>query len=198
VNNPTNNGRVGEVVEASTTSFLSHCHELYNSPHLGSLVRTGGQEHVYGVVAEVRTQNLDPGRRPIAMGENEETEEAVYERHPQLTRLLSTEFHAVVVGHDDNGTILRHLSPVPPRIHSFVYTCNDDEVRDFSGSLEFLPVLFATPVGPQDEVVASFLHQASRCHDDREGFLIAAGKVMAPLLSGQMQRLNAILGRLAQ
>ena len=74
--------RVGEVVEASTSRFVVQCHELYGAPPLGSLVRSEGG--VYGVVAEVATQSLDPGRRAVAMGRGEESAEAVYRRHPQL------------------------------------------------------------------------------------------------------------------
>ena len=35
--------RVGEVIEASTTEFVAQCYELYQSPPLGSLVKTGDQ-----------------------------------------------------------------------------------------------------------------------------------------------------------
>ena len=69
-------GRIGEIVEATTAAFTARCHELYVAPALGTLVRAGGNNPVLGIVAEVRTQSLDPSRRPIAMGVDEETEEA--------------------------------------------------------------------------------------------------------------------------
>ena len=91
--------RLGEVVEASTTQIVAQCYELYTSPPLGSLVRCGTSDTtgedgdaVYGIVYEVSTHSIDPGRRPIARGRDEDDEDAVYEANPQLSRLLSTEF----------------------------------------------------------------------------------------------------------
>jgi len=189
-------GRIGEIVEATTAAFTARCHELYVAPALGTLVRAGGNNPVLGIVAEVRTQSLDPSRRPIAMGVDEETEEAVYEHNPQLNRLLSTEFQAIVVGYESESGLKRHLSPFPPRIHSFVYECGRDRLREFSSSYEFLPSLLNSPIGPQDELIAAFLRYSSLTQEDAQAYLVGAGKALAPLLIGQIQRLNNILIRL--
>ena len=137
--------RVGEVVEASTSRFVVQCHELYGAPPLGSLVRSEGG--VYGVVAEVTTQSLDPGRRAVAMGRGEDSAEAVYRRHPQLTRLMSTELEAVVVAHRGEGGLSRFLAPTPPRIHEIVHACGGPELVEVAGELELLPSLLASPCG---------------------------------------------------
>ena len=192
-----NNLAVGEVVCASTTEFTSQCHRLYEAPPLGSLVRCGSDSAVYAIVGEVATQSLDPGRRTVAMGEDEETEEAVYERNPQLTRLLTTEFRCIVVGHRADGIILRYLAPLPPKIHSFVHQCGADEVLELSDSLDFMSLLLAAPFGSQDDVITSFLRQASLCHPEPRAFLVDAGKELATLMGGQVQRLNGILRRLS-
>ena len=55
------------------------------------------------------TRSIDPGRRPVAMGAGEETVEAVYDRNPQLNRLLSTEFRSLVVAHRRDGEDLAAL-----------------------------------------------------------------------------------------
>ena len=184
---------VGEVVEASTAYFLAQCHRLYDAPPLGALVKSEGDAPVYGVVAEVTTRSIDPGRRTMAMGEDDPSGDAVYERNPQLARLLATEFRAAVVGHRDAGRVRRYLAPLPPRIHDFVFCCADDETAAFSEALDFLPLLLAVPVGSPDEVVAAFLRRASQAHADPEAFLLRAGKELAPALGGQFQRLSAIL-----
>ena len=193
----TGDAPVGEVVEASTTEFVAQCHELYGSPPLGALVKTGGEDTVYGVVADVITRSLDPGRRPVAMGAGEADVEAVYSRNPQLARLLSTEFRAVVVGHMQDGRLIRYVAPLPPKIHDMVYPCREEETREFSGSLHFLPLLLAVQTGSPDDVVAAFLRGASRSHADPRAFLVGAGREMASLLGGDLQRLNGILRRLA-
>ena len=188
---------VGEVVEASTAEFLAQCHRLYDAPPLGALVKSEGDAPVYGVVAEVTTRSIDPGRRSMAMGEDDPSGDAVYERNPQLVRLLATEFRAAVVGHLEDGRVRRYLAPLPPRIHDFVFCCADDETAEFSEALDFLPLLLAAPVGSPDEVVAAFLRGSSRAHPDPEAFLLRAGKELAPALGGQFQRLSAILKGLA-
>ncbi len=186
--------RVGEVVEASTSRFLVQCHELYGAPPLGSLVRSEGG--VYGVVAEVTTQSLDPGRRAVAMGRGEDSAEAVYRRHPQLSRLMSTELEAVVVAHRDGGQLSRFLAPTPPRIHEIVHACGGPELVEVAGDLELLPSLLASPAGSPDDVTAAFLRQVVQAHPDPERVRLEAGRRLAGLLPGQLHRLTGILKRL--
>ncbi len=190
-------GPVGEVVAASTTEYLTQCRALYGAPPLGTLVKSEGHDAIYGIVGEVATQSIDPGRRTMALGEEDASGDAVYDRNPQIARLLTTEFRSIVVGHGDGGHLRRYLAPLPPRIHDFVFPCHEDEVAGFSDSLDFLPLLLAAPVGSPDDVVAAFLRRSSRSHPDSDAFLVQAGKELATVLSGQFQRLNGILKRLA-
>ena len=189
--------RLGEVVEATTSEFVVQCYELYTAPILGSLVRCGNNGSIYGIVHEIGTRSIDAGRRPIARGRDEEDEEAIYESNPQLSRLLSTEFRAVSVGHREDGVLRRWLAPLPPRIHSFVYPCSDDDLREFSAELDFASILLSAPIASADDVLAAFLTMAGNAHLDRDDFLVSAGKRLTPLLGGQMQRLDGILRRIA-
>ena len=186
--------RVGEVVEASTSRFVAQCHELYGAPPLGSLVRSEGG--VYGVVAEVTTQSLDPGRRAVAMGRGEDSAEAVYRQHPQLARLMSTELEAVVVAHRSGGKLSRFLAPTPPRIHEIVHACGGPELVEVAGELELLPSLLASPAGSPDDVTAAFLRQVVQAHPEPERVRLEAGRRLAGLLPGQLHRLTGILKRL--
>ena len=196
--------RLGEVVEASTTQIIAQCYDLYTAPPLGSLVTCGMSDvaggdgdMIYGIVCEVSTRSIDPGRRPIARGRDEDDEDAVYEANPQLSRLLSTEFRALVVGHRRAGVLYRWLAPLPPRIHSFVYACSDDDLREFSSALDFAPILLSAPIVATDDVLAAFLKTASAVHRDPGRFLVSAGRQLTPLLGGELQRLNGILRRIA-
>jgi len=192
--------RVGEVIEASTTDFVAQCYELYQLPALGSLVKTRDQEvELYGIVYHAATTSIEPGRRPIARGKDEDSEEAIYRSSPQLLKLLKSEFSALVVGHRQDGKFYHYLPPKPARIHSFVYLCNPDDVRDFGKSFDFLNMLINTrlPV-PIDELIAACLRQMSQVYEDRQAFLVAAGKELAILLSGEFNQLKAILGRIKE
>lgn len=194
---PAVDSRLGEVVEASTGDFSVECYELYEAPPLGALVRCSEDGPIYGVVGQVATSSLDPARRPIARGRHENTEEAVYRSNPQLERLLRTEFRALVVGHAVGSRMMRFLAPGPPRIHAFVYACAGEEVRDFTSSLEFLPLLLSAPIGSPDDIVASFVRQASVYHPEPREFLLEAGREIATLLGRDTQRLNGLLKRLS-
>jgi len=190
--------RAGEVIEASTTDFVAQCYELYQLPPLGSLVKTTDEAVVqYGIVYNAATTSLEPGRRPIARGKDEATEEEIYRSSPQLLKLLRSEFSAVVVGHRESDRLCHYLPPKPARIHAFVYLCAPDEMKEFSQSFDFLNILTNTrlPV-PADELIAAALRRMSQAHEDSHAFLVAAGKELATLLSGQYNQLKAILGRI--
>jgi hypothetical protein len=190
--------RVGEVIEASTTDFVAQCYELYQLPPLGSLVKTKDQElELYGIVYNATTTSLEPGRRPIARGKDEKTEEGIYKTSPQLLKLLKSEFGALVVGHKDNGKLYHYLPPKPARIHGFVYQCSSQEIKEFGQSFGFLNILINArlPVSTE-ELIAAALRQMSQTHEDRHAFLVAAGKELAILLSGNLNQLKGILGRI--
>ena len=192
--------RVGEVIEASTTDFVAQCYELYQSPPLGSLVKTADLPvELYGIVYHATTTSLEPGRRPIARGKDEANEEEIYKSSPQLLQLLRSEFSALVVGYRENEKLYHYLPPKPARIHGFVYLCSPREVKEFSQSFDFLNILINThlPV-PADELIAACLRQMSQGYEDPYPFLVATGKELAILLSGEFNQLKAILGRIKQ
>ena len=160
-------------------------------------MKSSGESPVFGIVHEIATQSIDPGRQTIAMGAAAESVESVYDANPQLGRLYSTRFRSLLVGYRHNGRLNRYLAPLPPKVHDHVYECASEEVREFSASLEFLPTLLNAPVASADEVVASFLARASTTQTDPDRFLVESGKELATLLSGQLQRLNPLLRRLS-
>jgi hypothetical protein len=192
--------RVGEVIEASTTEFISQCYELYQSPPLGSLVRTRDSSvDLYGIVYNASTASIEPGRRPVARGRDEAAEEEVYRSNPQLLKLLRSEFISLVVGHGEDGRIRHYLPPKPARIHGFVYLCTTEEAREFSQSFDFLNILVNSHLSVSvDELIAASLRWMSQAYEDRRGFTVAAGKELSLLMCGQFQQLRAILGRIKE
>ena len=221
----TSSQRVGEVVESASHRYVAQCYRLYESPPLGAFVRTEGtltpalrqaQGHpspsgrgaggegeshrIYAVVYGVSTEALDPTRPVIARGENEPTEEDVYRSNPQLERLLCTRFEALIVGYGDDATCYQHLPALPPRIHSFVYSCTPEEVGSFTSSMDFLSLLLnssPTGRGVTDDVIAACIRQASQHRDEPRSFRVHAGKALAEQLSADLPRLNSILRRLS-
>jgi hypothetical protein len=190
--------RIAEVIEANTTEFGAQCYELYRLPPLGALVKTVDSDvELYGIVYNATTSSVEPGRRPIARGKDEASEEAIYRANPQLATLLRSEFSAVIVGHRNGESLHHYLPPNPARIHGFVYLCPDEEVKAFSQSFVFLNVLLNThlPI-PLEEVTGAALRQMSQSHEDPRRFLVGAGKELAVLLSNDYSKLRVVLGRI--
>jgi len=192
--------RVGEVIMADTTGFTAQCYELYDLPPLGSLVKTAlGEMTVYAVVSGGGTASIEPGRRPLARGKDEASEEDIFRASPQLRALLRSEFTALVVGNQQDGQIRQYLPPQPARLHAFVYDCDAEETRRFGGSFSFLSLLLnSRQAVSAEELVAACLRRMSRVQEDRHAFLVAAGKEMALLWGGEYQRLKAILERIKE
>ncbi len=91
----------------------------------------------------------------------------------------------------------QYLPPSPAGIYAFVYTCKPEEVRLFTGSLDFLDLLIDSRLpAATDEVIAAFLRFASLTHESPQEFLIKAGKGLAWLLSNDIRRLDSLLKRL--
>ena len=104
-----------------------------------------------------------------------------------------------MTGHRQNGKLCRYLPPKPARIHGFVHQCSADEIKEFSQSFDFLNILLSAnlPVS-SEELVAACIRQMSQAHEDRHAFLVAAGKELAILLSGNLNQLKAVLRRIRE
>jgi hypothetical protein len=191
--------KIAEVIEASSTEFVAECYELYESPSLGSLIKTHDQSiELYGVIYNAATSSVEPGRRPIARGRDEATEEDIFRSSPQLSKLLRTEFSALVVGYRLEESTYHYLPPRPAHIHSFIYLCSPQEIKQFSQSFGFLNIMLGARLEvPVEEVIAACLRQMSQVYgEDRREFLVAAGKELAVLLSTDYNRLRAVLERI--
>lgn len=190
--------RIGEVIEATTTEFVAESYELHDAPPLGALLRTDDND-IYAVACHARTGSIDPGRRPIARGRDDEDEAEIYRRHPELPQLLRTEFSALITGFLENGQLRRYLPPRPPHLHGFVHECTAAEVLAFTSKLDCLSTLLAAPPpAPADELVAAFLRRAGAAREGsaRRAFLVTAGKELARALGANPQRLSALLARM--
>ncbi len=190
--------KIGEVVEADSSSFVAQSYELYDAPVLGSLVRTRCQDiDIYAVVYLATTAAAEPGRRPLARGRDAEVEADIFRDNPQLSRLLLTHFSALVLGHCQEGRVCHYLPPQPARVHGFVWACAAEEVALFSQGLDFLHLLLQARLeGSVEELVAACLRHMAQLQPEPRRFLVDAGRELARLLGGDFARLNAILKRI--
>lgn len=186
--------RLGEVIEAGTSEFVAESYELHACPAFGEIVRVGdaGQE-IYGIVASATTASLDPGRRPVARGRDLAREEEIFQNHPQIARLLRTEFRALTAGYRAAGELRHQVPPHPARIHSFVWACTPSEIREFTGRFDYLAVILNSQSLPADDLAAAAVRAAVAARDGDERYRVAAGKWLAARLAGHYQRLTGIL-----
>jgi hypothetical protein len=192
--------KIGEVIETRSAEFTAQCYKIDQPPALGSLVKTQDKAcQIYGVVYNVESHGLEPGRRVVARGENLEAEEEIFAANPQLSRLLATDFQVVIVGYAEEKRCHQYLPSKSAFIHSFVYACRTEEVRAFTQSLDFLTLILNAKIPvPVDEVVGACLRNASGAHNDPDAFLVKAGKELARILGRDVNRLNSLLKRLKQ
>lgn len=185
--------KIGEIIKSSTGGFAAECYELHHPPIFGSLVCTReGDIDIYAIVSDASTSSIEPGRRPIARGRGDVSEEDIYRTNPQLEKLMRTEFSAIVVGHGEGGSISQYMPPRPARIHSFVYSCESGEVAAFNISLSYLSMLVDVPER-SNELIAAVLRNAAAANPEPREYLVRAGKDLALMMAGDTNRLNIIL-----
>jgi|TARA_B100000959_G_C14649611_1_gene487797 hypothetical protein len=187
---------IGEVIESSTTEFTTQCRELYSSPALGSLVVSGSTDLVYGVVSHVTTKSLDPGRRPRVMGEEDDTEDDIYSKNPQISRLLCTEFTSISIGYENHGNIYQYMPPYPPKIHALVSKPNSNQINKFVDTFKFVSIMVDSKFPAADETLIAFAREMAACVEEVNDFKISIGREISRLLSADTQRLTNILSRI--
>jgi hypothetical protein len=186
-------GIIGEVIRATSTEFETQCYELYEFPPLGSLVTSDDENPVFGIVSHSVTESLDPTRTPRPRGPGLENIKSIYQESPQLNNLLTSRFTSITVGYMQDQSVVRRLSPVPPKILSLTRICTESELNEFSSDFDFVPRLLNSGFASSDDVLASFLNITARLRSDPNQYLIKIGKEIASLLPGQIRRVNLIL-----
>jgi hypothetical protein len=188
--------RIGEIIETTTIGFVAESEELNRPPALGSLVKVqvGGADYAYGVVSYGTTTSPEPGRRVVRRSTGEVFDEAIYNEHPQLRRILHTEFNVILVGWVEDGVIYQHLPPQPPPLHHSVYQCAPDEVKAFSQWLYYLRLLLSAPGEvPAEQLVAAHVRETYRQRGGDAEWLERTARELASLLKHDYERLMTIL-----
>jgi hypothetical protein len=188
--------RIGEIIETGTTSFVAESFELHQPPALGSLVKVevGEGGCVYGVVSHGTTAGLDPGRRAVRRSTAQIYDQAIYDEHPELERILRTEFSVLLVGCVEDGAIRQHLPAQPPPLHYSVHQCTEEEVRAFSEGLYYLRLLLSAPGEvPSEQFLAAHIRQAYRQRGEDREWLERAAREIAALLKHDYERLMTVL-----
>lgn len=200
-----------EVIETATTEFLAQCLEPESlsfavMPAFGSWVKAKDEEsgnQVYAVVYYATTSPIDSVHRARALGLSLQD---LREQQPQIFAMLKTEFRGAIVGYQTpaqgnngstrSGTIYQHLPPRPPQIHQAVYTCENDEILQFTEKLDFLRTLLSVVGAPVEALAAAAIREVYQLRQYDRSWLVQAGRTLSVLLKDDYDRLQVILDQI--
>lgn len=187
--------RIGEIVETCSVNFVAEG-TLHQPPSLGSLVKVELEPdmQLYAVVSFAQTSGLEQGRRAIRRGTADIYDAAIYNEHPELRRTLRTIFQAVLVGWQDNESLLyQQLPPVPPPLHFSVQDCGASEMHEFTNRLYYLRLLLAANVDiPAPQLLVAHLNEIYQLRDRDRTWLEGAARELAALLKNDSETLMSI------
>jgi hypothetical protein len=185
------------VLRAGMTGFSAGCRALQpDVPRFGDLVQVRTQEQVtiYGLIDNVIVYD-DPVVRQLILADVLEPELG-WDQRP--TRLAPIELRVVTLGYRrPDGPIIYGLPPQPPLTLDVLSVCDAVELRAFTASLLYLPLLLSSA----DDLLATHLGRAAGVQpvDSRSQFLGGAGRELARLLGAtDLIRLAGILKQLSR
>lgn len=190
---------VGRVLRASNRGFVVGCRVMQpDIPVFGSLVRAGGRapgSAIYGLIYDVLVQDDLFVRRLVIADLPEEVV-----RDQRENRQVPIEVGVLTVGYREGERILHCIPPQPPVTMDTLYQCPPEEVVAFTARFDYFRLVLAAPEVPADELLAANLQvaAAARPPQQREAFLVEAGRELARLLAGDLLRLDGLLRRLRE
>jgi len=189
--------RIGWVLRASTVEFAVGCRVLEPSvPQFGDLVKVSIRDdvHIFGLIYDVQVQDDLAVRQLILAGEMEP--EAILDQREN--RLVPIEIAVLIVGHQQGDAIIQGLPPQPPLSLDLLLMGSDNDLRAFTGQLDYLRLVLNASQIPADELLTANLLRAAAVQplESRRRFLVSAGRELARLLNYDLVRLDGILRRI--
>lgn len=186
---------IGRVTRCNTRGFVGAMKISENAlPVFGSLCQAeaqGGRSSVIGLVYDISITDDQFARQLAALEEVPQEQIA----DGQINRQVPVEFSALAVGfHNDEG-FHQSLPPQPPLTLASIFSMVHKDSVDFTSQLHFLQTILNAPQLPVDELLATALQLSAqeRPEEERERFLLQAGREVARLLAQDLTRLENIL-----
>jgi hypothetical protein len=192
---------VGRVLRSSTTSFTVGCRQLISEqdqriPEFGALVRAEGKDGglVYGLIFNVTIEDDAFVRQLVAAGVDS-TEIIEDQRQKRQVPIV---VDVLVAGGGQGLAVYYRLPAQPPSTLDQIYLCSAAELVRFTEKHEWMRTVLAAVEAPADQLLISALRAAAQARppDQREAYLVAAGRELAKLLALDLARLDGILGQL--
>lgn len=184
-----------EIIDSSLQTFTGQSWAWDKPPAFGSLVVVqNGLKPIFGVVYQIQTGSMEPGRYPFPY---QKTHEELMEQQPQIFEFLKTTFSCLALGYQEKGKIHYLMPPEPPKIHSFLALSTEEQNRLFFAQNSYLPLIFSYS-GPinTDELLLALLKgqndQKSLKNERLNDFI----STYSLLTGGEYRRLKLFLQRI--
>jgi hypothetical protein len=202
---------VGRVLQASTTRLTVGCQPPIAAqnqaiPAFGSLVKAAGpgEAVTYGLVHNVAVEDDLFVRQLVAAGMDDEeyiADQRQRRQVPVVVEVLLLGFGLPLQSAGAVAEELRYYLPSqPPSSLDKVYACTFAEIVRFTARHDWLRTALGATVPDiaMDALIAAALRSAAQARpaDQRESYLVAAGRELARLLAQDPIRLDGILHQL--
>lgn len=186
---------LAEIVESSLTHFVAQSWQWNSCAPFGSLIVVATQTRtIFGIVHQIHTGSLEPGRYPFTY---QKTEEELLAEQPQIFEFLKTTFHCVVVGFQEHEIMYHQLPPEPPKIHAFVGLATAVQYKQFFTDFHFLHLLFAASgIEHLDELILAVLHNSKKQHIVSEEKIVDLLELYSLLIGNDYKRLKLLVNRI--
>jgi hypothetical protein len=104
-------------------------------------------------------------------------------------------YSALSIGFQTHSEYTHALPPQPPLTLAPIHALTDDEIRKFTERLGFIRLILTPTKLPTEDLLAASLQVAARTRpsDQRESFLVEAGRYCARLLGDDLNRLSNLI-----
>lgn len=191
-----NNKHFAEVIEGSLHQWIAQTWHWDTFPPFGSLISIKSEKRtLLGIVHQVHTGSLDSQRYPFAY---QKTEEELKREQPQIFEFLKTTFTCLAIGYQEQGKNYYLVPPEPPKIHSFVGSITDEEIKLFFTHPHYLHLLFsfASQLTNLDELLLAIVRQLHHQQMLTEEKLCAFTQTFSLLTGNDYRRLKILMQRI--
>lgn len=188
---------VGRVLRASTRGYTcgTHSARIDGRHDFGAFVRVpvanDESAWVIGLIYAVEIKD-DLMISELVMAESVNPNVL---RDQRENRLVPVEISVLNVGYYNGQGFVQSLPPRPPMSLSPVTLCSAEEVRAFTAHQDFFRLVLQAAEVPSDDLLATTVRLAMGAYHpaDQRAFVVACGRQLARLLSGDLKRLGHIL-----
>lgn len=188
---------IGRVLRASTRGYTcgTHSARIDMRHDFGAFVRVPvANDHdawVIGLIYAVEIKD-DLMISELVMAESVNPNVL---RDQRENRLVPVEISVLNVGYHNGTGFVQSMPPRPPMSLSPVTLCSSEEVRAFTHQQDFFRLVLQAAEVPSDDLIAAAVCLAKGAYpgDVQRSFLVACGRQLARLLSGDLKRLSHIL-----